>query len=163
MSTCPHCQHSDGQVKVGRNESGTQRYLCQRCRRKYTPEPKAPGYPDAIRRQAVRLYVDGLNLRRIARQLGVVHQTAANWVAAHATTLPDTPPMAVHRGRIDLLEEHLRRDPDLFSRTFSHQEIYPPELGCHADESLALHTTRSGARRSSTSAWTTTKWRSRAG
>ena len=73
MSTCPHCQHRDGHVKVGRNESGTQRYLCQRCRRKYTPEPKAPGYPDDVRRQAVRLSIDGLNLCRIARQLGVVH------------------------------------------------------------------------------------------
>jgi transposase-like protein len=92
MSTCPYCQHGDGQVKVGCNESGTQRYLCQRCRRKYTPEPKAPGYPEAIRRHAVRLYVDGMNLRRIARQLGVVHQTVANWVAAHAATLPATPP-----------------------------------------------------------------------
>jgi Ankyrin repeat len=55
--------------------------------------------------------------------------------------LPDTPPMAVHRGRSDLLEEHLRRDGDLLARTFSHQEIYPPELGCSADESLALHGT----------------------
>jgi len=55
--------------------------------------------------------------------------------------LPDTPPMALHRGRIDLLENHLRRDSDLFSRTFSHQAIYPPELGCHTDESLALHAT----------------------
>jgi ankyrin repeat protein len=49
--------------------------------------------------------------------------------------------MAVHRGRIDLLEAHLRRDPNLLSRTFSHAEIYPPELACHADESLALHAT----------------------
>jgi hypothetical protein len=54
--------------------------------------------------------------------------------------LPDTPPMALHRGRIDLLEEHLRRDPRLLSRTFSHEEIYPPELGCH-DEVLAVHGT----------------------
>jgi ankyrin repeat protein len=61
--------------------------------------------------------------------------------ARHGIHLPDTPPMAVHRGRIDLLEDHLRRDPDLLHRTFSHQAIYPPELGCHADESLALHTT----------------------
>jgi hypothetical protein len=61
--------------------------------------------------------------------------------AQHGIHLPDTPPMAVHRGRIDLLEGHLLRDPDLLHRTFSHQEIYPPELGCHADESLALHTT----------------------
>src|SRR5262249_30703627 len=34
-----------------------------------------------------------------------------------------------------------QRDPDLFIRTFSHKDIYPPELGCHADESLALHGT----------------------
>ncbi|MGH9669075.1 MAG: ankyrin repeat domain-containing protein [Terriglobales bacterium] len=62
-------------------------------------------------------------------------------VAQRGIDLPDTPPMAVHRGRIDLLEAHLRRDPHLFTRTFSHEEIYPPELGCHADKSLALHGT----------------------
>jgi hypothetical protein len=62
-------------------------------------------------------------------------------LAAHGVALPDTPPLAVHRGRIDLLEEHLRRDPALLGRTFSHQDIYPPALGCHADETLALHGT----------------------
>lgn len=62
-------------------------------------------------------------------------------VAEHGINLPDTPPMAVHRGRIDLIDDHLRRDPGLLTRTFSHQEIYPPALGCHADESLALHGT----------------------
>jgi hypothetical protein len=62
-------------------------------------------------------------------------------VAEHGHELPDTPPMAVHRGRIDLLEAHLSRDPNLFARTFSHEEIYPPELGCAADRSLALHGT----------------------
>jgi Ankyrin repeat len=64
--------------------------------------------------------------------------------AQHGIELPDTPPMAVHRGRIDLLEKHLQRDPGLLARTFSHQEIYPPEMGCHADETLALHTTPLG-------------------
>src|ERR1700761_6003524 len=43
-------------------------------------------------------------------------------MAKQGIALPDTPPMAVHRGRIDLLEQHLRRDPQLFSRTFSHEE-----------------------------------------
>ena len=62
-------------------------------------------------------------------------------VAKNGIDLPDTPPMAVHRGRIDLLEAHLKRDSQLFSRTFSHEEIFPPELGCHADHSLALHGT----------------------
>jgi len=58
--------------------------------------------------------------------------------------LPDTPPLALHRGRIDLLEEHLKRDPRLLGRTFTHEEIYPPELGCHDDRSLALHGTPLG-------------------
>lgn len=60
-------------------------------------------------------------------------------LATHGIELPDTPPMAVHRGRIDLLEAHLHRDPTLLRRTFSHGEIYPAGLGCHVDESLALH------------------------
>ena len=62
-------------------------------------------------------------------------------VARRGIALPDTPTMAVHRGRIDLLEEHLRREPGLLVRTFAHEEIYPPALGCHADRSLALHGT----------------------
>ena len=59
----------------------------------------------------------------------------------HGVSLPDTPVMALHRGRLDLLDEHRRRDPHLFSRTFSHTDIYPRELGCDEDESLALHGT----------------------
>lgn len=64
--------------------------------------------------------------------------------AKHGVDLPDTPPMAVHRGRIDLLEALMKRDPGIVNQTFSHQEIYPPELGCDADESLALHATPLG-------------------
>jgi Ankyrin repeat len=58
--------------------------------------------------------------------------------AEQGISLPDTPPMAVHRGRIDLLEAHFRRDPGLLSRTFAHEEMFPPELGCAGDKSLAL-------------------------
>ena len=60
--------------------------------------------------------------------------------ARHGLELPDTPTLALHRGRLDLLEDHLRRDPKLLRRTFKHTEIYPPELGCH-DEVLATHGT----------------------
>ncbi len=93
MNTCPYCHDTKHQVKVGFNPSGTQRFLCKACHRKYTPQPKRQGYDDETRRQALRLYVDGMNLRRIARHLGVVHQTVANSVAAHAASLPDTPPL----------------------------------------------------------------------
>ncbi len=67
------------------------------------------------------------------------HQILEMYVR-HGLELPDTPTMALHRGRIDLLEAHLRRDPKLLERTLAHEEIYPPELGCH-DEVLATHGT----------------------
>lgn len=43
--------------------------------------------------------------------------------------LPDTPTMAVHRGRTDLLERHLSADSALLSRRFALAEIFPPEMG----------------------------------
>jgi transposase-like protein len=92
MLTSPSCQSTTRQVKHGRNPSGSQRYLCQPCQRTYTPAPTAYGYDAATRRQTLRLYADGMNLRCIARQLGVVHQTVANWVAAHSGALPAQPP-----------------------------------------------------------------------
>lgn len=67
------------------------------------------------------------------------HQILEMYVQ-HGLELPDTPVMALHRGRIDLLEAHLHRDPGLLRRTFTHEEIYPPDLGCH-DEVLATQGT----------------------
>jgi transposase-like protein len=102
---CPHCARTDGQLKIGCNPSGSQRYLCKSCQRKYTPEPKPQGYADSVHRQALAWYVDGMNLRRIGRTLGIAHQTAANWVKAHAATLPDSPPLPPEPHQVDELDE----------------------------------------------------------
>jgi hypothetical protein len=48
----------------------------------------------------------------------------------HGFEPPDTPAMALHRGRIDLLEAHLARDPALLSRTFDIKEIFPLAPAC---------------------------------
>jgi len=74
-----------------------------------------------------------------SRNPAAKHQILEMYVQ-HGLVLPDTPTMALHRGRIDLLEEHLKRDPNLLNRTFTHEEIYPPEFGCH-DEVLATQGT----------------------
>ena len=92
MITCPHCHRSTQQVKNGRTPAGSQRYLCRACRRKYTPEPQPQGYGDDVRRGAVQLSVAGMTLRRSGRPLGVVQQTVATWLAAHADALPAQPP-----------------------------------------------------------------------
>jgi transposase-like protein len=61
MKPCPYCQAQDRQVKNGKNAAGSVRLKCQHCRRKYTPEPNQHGYPDALRQQAVKMSVDGIN------------------------------------------------------------------------------------------------------
>ncbi len=50
----------------------------------------------------------------------------------HGLEYPDTPTMALHRGRLDLLERHLQRDRALLQRTFRHDEIYPRSMRCEA-------------------------------
>lgn len=77
-----------------------------------------------------------------ARKPAAKHAILAMY-AEHGFEFPDTPVMALHRGRRDLLEQHLRQDPALLRRAFRYDEIYPPELGCH-DEWLP-RTTLAGA------------------
>jgi hypothetical protein len=38
--------------------------------------------------------------------------------------LPDTPMMALHRSRLDLLQKHLDRDPSLLERRFTYAEVF---------------------------------------
>lgn len=91
-SICPHCESTERQVKSGRTRRGSQRYLCRACARLYTPSPLPLGYADETRREAVRLYLEGTNLRRIGRILAVSPQSAANWVNAYHAGLPTAPP-----------------------------------------------------------------------
>jgi len=57
-----------------------------------------------MRRQAVKMYVDGINLRRIARHLGIHHRTVSLWIKASAASLPEAPvPQEVKTAEMDEL------------------------------------------------------------
>jgi ankyrin repeat protein len=58
----------------------------------------------------------------------------------HGLELPDTPVMALHRGRLDLLEAHLARDPDLLTRTFDIVDVYPMAPACSREPYAAQGT-----------------------
>ncbi len=91
MSRCAYCHSTEEQIKSGLNASGSQRFRCRLCDRIYTPEPSPNGYSDEVRRQAVKLYLEGTNLRRIGRLLSVNHQSVTNWVNAYHASLPAAP------------------------------------------------------------------------
>ncbi len=44
-----------------------------------------------MREKAIKMYVDGINFRRIGRFLNVHHQSMINWVNAYVEKLPDAP------------------------------------------------------------------------
>jgi transposase-like protein len=92
MIQCPHCSSSKQQTKSGHTRTGSQRYKCKECQRIYTPEPKPLGYPEETKREAVRLYLEGTNFRRIGRVLGVNHQSVVNWVNSYHASLPAAEP-----------------------------------------------------------------------
>jgi transposase-like protein len=104
MNTCPHCHQSHLQVKDGLTSAGSQRYRCRLCNRRYTPNLKPRGYSDDLKVSAHRMYVDGLNFRRIARLLNVHHQTVINWVNAATESIPDTPPAPTTTETVELDE-----------------------------------------------------------
>jgi hypothetical protein len=58
----------------------------------------------------------------------------------HGFEPPDTPVMALHRGRIDLLEAHLARDPELLTRTFGIADVFPLAPACARDPYVAQGT-----------------------
>jgi ankyrin repeat protein len=62
----------------------------------------------------------------------------------HGFEPPDTPVMALHRGRIDLLEKHLARDSALLVRTFTLEDIFGLAPACHAKPYTAQGTPLDG-------------------
>ena len=104
MQKCPKCYSSERQNRAGRTPAGSQRYRCMVCGAKYTPEKKHHGYGANVRRQAIRLYVDGMNLRRTARHLGIQHSTVSIWVKEYVSHLPEAPqPKQVKTAELDEL------------------------------------------------------------
>jgi len=89
---------------------------------------------------------DGVDRNTIEHLLGTDSRNPAakhrilEMYVEHGFEPPDTPVMALHRGRLDLLEQHLARDPRLLTRTFDIAEIYPLALACSAEPYTAQGT-----------------------
>ncbi len=81
----------------------------------------------------------GANMHAVSADYGAcVQMLVGTYAGKHACLevfarsgypFPDTAPMAIHRGRVDLLEGLVNREPGLLRRQFQEKEIYPVELG----------------------------------
>lgn len=102
--SCPKCGSDKRQAKAGRSPVGSVRFHCHACDKDYTPQPKPKGYPASTRNKAVRLHVEGLSLRRIARVLEVNHQSVANWIAAYQVALQVSEHATLPEGQVPACE-----------------------------------------------------------
>lgn len=75
---CTGCG-SDRRSKAGIHK-GNQRYKCKDCGRHYSVAQYSRIYPQATRRLALEMYLEGLGFRAIGRVLKVSYVTVFGWI-----------------------------------------------------------------------------------
>lgn len=74
----PRCE-SEEYIKSGKVKC-KQRYRCKKCNYNYTVKVKSTGYDTNIKRQALKLYLEGLSFRSIGRFLKVSNVSVLKWI-----------------------------------------------------------------------------------
>jgi transposase-like protein len=77
------------QNKAGKSVTGLQSYCRMQYICIYLSELKCYGSDEDICRQALRLYVGDMNLRRTGRQLGINNRTVSLWIKSNLVSLPE--------------------------------------------------------------------------
>jgi transposase-like protein len=77
---CPRCEKIDGQMKNGKNRSGTQSIMCRHCKKNYTPKPKQNAYSEEIRKQAIKTYYAGVSGRGVGKIFGMSKANVYKWI-----------------------------------------------------------------------------------
>jgi transposase-like protein len=77
---CPKCKAETGQMKNGRNRSGTQQIMCRHCKKTYTLNPKKHEYSEETRSLALKMYYSGTSGRGVGKVLGMSKANVYNWI-----------------------------------------------------------------------------------
>ena len=107
---CPECNSTN--VRKNGIKQGKQNHICYNCRRQFViRNNKPPGYSDEVKRDCLKMYVNGMGFRAIQRVKGVHHTTIINWVRKLGPQLPDVykPDQIPDVGELDELETLLVR------------------------------------------------------
>jgi transposase-like protein len=102
---CPEC-HSTHIRKNGKRKS-KQNFICVKCGRQFIECYDPPkGYSDEVKRECLKMYVNGMGFRGIERVKGVHHTSVIFWVKQVGDNLPDAyAPLSVPEvGELDELE-----------------------------------------------------------
>ena len=76
---CPKCGASEKQMLDGKNQSGTQKCLCGKCKKSYTLNPKTRVYSKDVREQAIKMHFAGASGRAVGKVMGFSKANVYNW------------------------------------------------------------------------------------
>lgn len=76
---CPECQSTH--IRKNGIKRGKQNNICVDCKRQFIEwyEPRK-GYSDEVKRECLKMYVNGMGFRAIERVKGVHHTTVITWL-----------------------------------------------------------------------------------
>jgi transposase-like protein len=105
LMQCPECQSSH--VNKNGHKKGKQNYICVGCGRQFIDcyQPHK-GYSQNLKRECLKMYVNGMGFRAIERVKNVHHTTIINWVKQVGKLLPNSydPETIPEVGELDELE-----------------------------------------------------------
>ena len=102
---CPECGSSH--IRKNGKKKGKQNHICVSCGRQFIDHYDPPqGYSEEVKRECLKMYVNGSGFRAIERVKGVHHTTLILWVKQVGQLLPDAyePETTPQVGELDELE-----------------------------------------------------------
>jgi transposase-like protein len=76
---CPECNSTH--IRKNGIKKGKQNHICVDCRRQFVVPSETPrGYSEDVKRECLKMYVNGMGFRGIERVKGVHHTTLITWV-----------------------------------------------------------------------------------
>ena len=78
---CPECKSTH--IRKNGIKKGKQNHICVDCCRQFIEQyESSKGYSDEMKRDCLKMYVNGMGFRGIERVKGVHHTTVIAWVTA---------------------------------------------------------------------------------
>lgn len=102
---CPKC--GSEHIRKNGTKQGQQNHICVECGRQFiNPSAQTKTYPETIKQNCLKMYLNGMGFRAIERVTGVHHTTVIYWVRQKGEKLPDFIPTEVipDVGELDELE-----------------------------------------------------------
>ena len=109
---CPECKSTH--IRKNGNKKGKQNHICVKCGSSQFIDDYEfqRGYSETVKRECLKMYVNGMGFRAIQRIKGVHHTTLITWVRLVGKLLPDAydPEVMPEVGELDELQTYVKKN-----------------------------------------------------